>query len=202
MFSAVRRPSRIALLSLFILSCSIFSFSEPNEFGIKINNFGQINKNYYRGAQPSESDMQDLKKMGVTTVIDLQKDGKDDEADWVRKAGMQFFRIPMKSTVPATEEQTEHFLKLVNDPANWPVYVHCAGGRHRTGEMTAIYRITQNSWTADHAYEEMKQYGYYSFPNHGSLKKYVFKYFDNFQSAGKQKDDLSAPSIVSSPSMQ
>jgi len=28
--------------------------------------------------------------------------------------------------------------------------------------MTAIYRITRYSWTADQAYREMKQYDYYS----------------------------------------
>jgi protein tyrosine/serine phosphatase len=57
---------------------------------------------------------------------------------------------------PATEEQTASFLKLVNDAANWPVYVHCKGGRHRTGELTAIYRITNEGWTADQTYQEMK----------------------------------------------
>ena len=39
------------------------------------------------------------------------------------------------------------FLKIVNDPKNQPVYVHCVGGRHRTGVMTAIYRMTVDKWS-------------------------------------------------------
>ena len=58
----------------------------------------------------------------------------------------------------ASEEQTAAFLKLVNDPANWPVYAHCKGGRHRTGQMTALYRITKDGWTAVESYREMKRY--------------------------------------------
>jgi protein tyrosine/serine phosphatase len=96
---------------------------------------------------------------------------------------MQYFNIPLSSTRPATAGQTEDFLKLVNDPQNWPVFVHCAGGRHRTGEMTAIYRITRDSWTADKAYQEMKQYDYYSIGGHGPLKDYVFEYYGKYLAA-------------------
>jgi len=91
-------------------------------------------------------------------------------------------------------------LKLVNDPANWPVYVHCAGGRHRTGAMTAIYRITHDSWDAERAFSEMKKYGYYSFPNHGSLKKYVYNYSRDYQNtARKISVPVTAPDSAPNP---
>jgi protein tyrosine/serine phosphatase len=48
----------------------------------------------------------------------------------------------------------------VDDPANQPVYVHCVGGRHRTGVMTAIYRMIDDKWTPDRAFQEMKSYKY------------------------------------------
>jgi hypothetical protein len=47
--------------------------------------------------------------------------------------------------------------------------------------MTAIYRITHHSWTADQAYQEMKHYKFYSFPFQGSLRDYVYQYYDNFK---------------------
>ena len=53
----------------------------------------------------------------------------------VRTAGMDFYRIPMTTRVPPTGEQIDLFLRLVNDPAAQPVYVHCEGGKHRTGVM-------------------------------------------------------------------
>lgn len=150
---------------------------------VSIDNFGRINQNYYRGAQPSAAEIMELQRLGIKTVIDLQKNGNPREAQWLRDAGMQYFNIPLASTMPATDGQTEQFLKLVNDPGNWPVFVHCAGGRHRTGEMTAIYRITQDSWTAEQAYREMKQYDFYSFGGHGPLKEYVFKYYNRYLTA-------------------
>ena len=83
----------------------------------------------------------------------------------------------------ANEEQTKYFLELVNDQANWPVYVHCKGGRHRTGEMTAIYRISRDGWSADQAYEEMKRYDFEdSFFYPRTLKKYVYSYYKQLTS--------------------
>ncbi len=150
---------------------------------IRIDNFGQINPNYYRGAQPNAAEFMELQRLGIKTVIDLQEDGNSREPAWVRAAGLQYFNIPLSSRRPATDAQTDHFLELVNDPHNWPVFVHCAGGRHRTGEMTAIYRITRDSWSADQAYQEMKQYDFYSIGGHGPLKDYVFAYYGKYLSA-------------------
>jgi protein tyrosine/serine phosphatase len=180
---AFRGPFKLpyaAILSTVILAAH-FSYAQSDNHAIKIRNFGQVNTNYYRGAQPDESDCRALKRMGIRTVIDLQQDKKPEEVSWVQNAGMRYVNIPLSTSRPATAEQTEYFLSLINDPTIWPVYVHCAAGKHRTGEMTAIYRITHDSWTADQAFAEMKQYGFYSFPNHGSLKKYIYQYFQNFR---------------------
>jgi tyrosine-protein phosphatase SIW14 len=168
------------LISFAHPTCSVYAVQEND---IRIKNFGCVNENYYRGSQPKPADFSALKKLGIKTVIDLQENGKEKEAGWVRDAGMLYFKIPLSTSRPATAEQTEYFLKLVSDPDHWPVYVHCAAGKHRTGEMTAIYRMTRDSWTADQAYKEMKKYGFYSFPNHGSLKDYVYKYYRNLTEA-------------------
>lgn len=167
---------------LFIVAGFQTTFLKPaSVLAPGISNFGRINENYYRGGQPDAAGFDALKRLGVKTIIDLQKDRKREEPDWAEKAGLRYFNIPLSSHSPATVEQTRYFLKLVTDPANWPVYVHCAGGRHRTGEMTAVYRITHDLWTADKAYQEMKDYDYYSFGGHGSLKDYVYKYYEAFK---------------------
>jgi tyrosine-protein phosphatase SIW14 len=145
--------------------------------GIQINNFGKINGNYYRGAQPEDRDYRDLAAMGVRTVIDLTRDGRSNERRLVEQAGMKFYRIPMTTSERPSEAAVTQFLKLVNDPASQPVYVHCQGGRHRTGVMTAVYRMTQDGWTADRAYQEMKQYKFEGFPGHPELKRFVYDYY-------------------------
>jgi protein tyrosine/serine phosphatase len=154
-----------------------------------IENFGQVNENYYRGSQPFAEDFDQLKRLGIKTVIDLRKDSERDAPEWARSAGMQYFNIPMKPSRPATQEQTDYFLKLVNDPNNWPVYVHCKGGRHRTGALTAIYRITHDGWTADQAYEEMKKYDFNSgfFGGPTAQKKYVYSFYERHGTAEGQR---------------
>jgi len=193
----VSRPFR-AFLALFLTTAltHVVLARSNDRFDVGVDNFGQINQTYYRGAQPDAEAFRALKRLGIKTVIDLQKDGKKEEAGWVRNAGMQYVNIPLSSTKPATASQTEYFLKLVNDSANWPVYVHCAGGRHRTGEMTAIYRITHDGWSADRAFSEMKQYDYYAFGGHGSLRDYVYRYFDDYGRAGALAKAQTAPAAA------
>jgi len=168
--------------ALFITALGLSIQGKPhNSLGVNIDNFGKISNDYYRGAQPDQNGFAQLKKLGVKTVIDLQDDGKAEEASWVRGAGMQYVRIPLSSTAQAGDQLTARFLSIVNDPNNLPVYVHCTGGRHRTGEMTAIYRITHDGWTADQAFQEMKQYDWYSHFGHGPTKDYVYNYFSRYK---------------------
>ena len=185
---------RYALLAIGILAVAVVwnaSTARMSEVpGVSIANFAQVNDHYYRGSQPTADQFAELKRLGIKTVIDLREDYKKDEETSVRDLGMNFFRIPLKTRVAATEEQTAFFLGLVNDPANWPVYVHCKGGRHRTGAMTGIYRITHDGWTADQVWEEMKKYDFESgiFGGPSAQKKYVFSFYQRrFTTAGAQK---------------
>ena len=143
---------------------------------IRIGNFGKINNNYYRGAQPKGSDYRDLAALGVKTIIDLQKDGPSNEAGLVTGEGMKFVRIRMTTSEAPTDAQIAQFFEIVTNPANQPVFVHCAGGRHRTGTMTALYRMTFDGWNAAQAYTEMKQFRFEGFPDHPVLRNYVYAY--------------------------
>lgn len=144
---------------------------------VRIKNFGRINDAYYRGAQPKGRDYVDLARLGVKTVIDLQGDSDVyNHEQLVRGAGMQFTRIPMTTRVEPTPAQVDQFLKLVNDPAAQPVYVHCKGGRHRTGVMTAVYRMTMDKWSPAQAFSEMKAFDFGWDFLHPEFKRYVFAY--------------------------
>jgi tyrosine-protein phosphatase SIW14 len=121
-------------------------------------------------------DYANLAALGIKTVIDLQRDGDESERQFVESAGMKFYRIPMTTHEPPASETLARFLQLVNDPANQPVYVHCAGGRHRTGVMTAVYRMTHDGWTADRAFTEMKQYKFGADFLHPEFKRFVYGY--------------------------
>jgi protein tyrosine/serine phosphatase len=150
---------------------------------IRIVNFGRVSGTYYRGAQPEGHDYQDLAAAGVKSVINLTSDDADaNEKSMVEGAGMKYFQIPMTTHQPPTAAQLSAFLKIVNDPDRQPVYVHCVGGRHRTGVMTAVYRMADDGWTADRAFAEMKQYKYGAGSLHPEFKEFLHVYHPDIAS--------------------
>ncbi len=149
---------------------------------INIKNFGKMDDRFYRGAQPSEQDYKDLKALGIRTVIDLTDSPKSYERRDVEALGMRYVNIPMSDSEYPKQASIDAFLKLVNDPSTGKFYAHCAGGRHRTGVMGAVYRFNVNHWTLDQAYAEMKNYDFYTRFGHGDLKTFVEDYSKRFQS--------------------
>ena len=144
---------------------------------IRIDNFGRVDSNLYRGAQPQGRDYADLKALGVRTIVNLTSDDADqNEKALTEAAGMRYVQIPMTTHTPPTPAQLSQFLAIVNDPASGPVFVHCVGGRHRTGVMTATYRMTHEAWTAERAFSEMKQYKFGADFLHPEFKDFVYSY--------------------------
>ena len=144
---------------------------------IRIDNFGRVDSNLYRGAQPQGRDYADLKALGVRTIVNLTSDDADqNEKALTEDAGMKYVQIPMTTHTPPTPAQLSQFLAIVNDPASGPVFVHCVGGRHRTGVMTATYRMTHEAWTAERAFSEMKQYKFGADFLHPEFKDFVMAF--------------------------
>jgi len=177
-----RRIRNSAGVFLVALSLAIPVAASPDgratgTSAIRIDNFGRVDASLYRGAQPEGQDYADLKALGVKTIINLTSDdAREDEKSMTEAAGMSYFQIPMTTHTAPTAAQLSEFLRIVNDPVNQPVYVHCVGGRHRTGVMTATYRMTHEGWTADQAFKEMKQYKFGADVLHPEFKDFVYHY--------------------------
>lgn len=146
--------------------------------------FQEVRKGiFYRVAQPSELGFRYLiDYLGIKTVVSVQlydfrlhrglvswgvPDGCR-ESEYVEKLGARPVQWPMgveKSWPWLTPWQFEEFFRLMDDPDNWPVAVHCQGGRHRTGTMAALYRLEYDRWPVDRALREM-----YSFKFGGAIR--------------------------------
>jgi protein tyrosine/serine phosphatase len=181
----VRRfsPTVIAALML-VFALSALSFAKPNTSSfpnIKISNFGQMDENFYRGARPKSEDFKDLAALGIKTVIDLTDNSREREQPAVEAAGMRYINIPIVDKAYPSMEQANEFLRVANDPTTGKFYVHCAGGRHRTGVMGAIYRFNHDHWNYDQAYAEMKQFDFYTSNGHGKQLDFVQDYWQEFQ---------------------
>jgi protein tyrosine phosphatase (PTP) superfamily phosphohydrolase (DUF442 family) len=171
-----------SLLMVFSFASFTSAQTAPSSFpNVKIGNFGQMDERFYRGAQPKEEDYKVLAAMGIKTVIDLQDDPKAYEKPIVESLGMKYVNIPMVSKKYPTEDAVQTFLKVVNDPTTGKFYVHCAGGRHRTGSMGAVYRYQFYHWNFEQVYAEMKKYDFYTSWGHGAFKEFVQDYYQHMQ---------------------
>lgn len=178
-------PALLALPTL-ILALSVVSFAQETgktSADVKIKNFGQMDERFYRGARPKESDLKALASMGIKTVIDLTDNSREYEQPAVEAAGLRYVNIPMLDKSSPSMDQINEFLKVVNDPETGKFFVHCAGGRHRTGVVGAVYRFNHHGWNLDQAMEEMERYDFNSGFGHGKQKTFVKEYFQQYQTA-------------------
>jgi protein tyrosine phosphatase (PTP) superfamily phosphohydrolase (DUF442 family) len=127
------------------------------------------------------------------TVVNLQEDYPDPdvalgyftlgtvkESDLCRKLGVDFRFIP-PDTLPRALVPPRHplaidrFLEIMDNPASYPVLIHCRAGLHRTGCMAAVYRMEYQGWSADEAIRELKKNGFGEWPC-SSANDYIAQY--------------------------
>lgn len=131
-----------------------------------IPNSGKINDSLYRGAQPQITALEELRKLGITTIVDLRSEDhstREREKAEAERLGMHFLNIPVGGFSAPTNDQVVRFLSLFSDNAHEKVFVHCHYGEDRTGVFIAAYRITFEKWPLEQAVNEMHAFGFNSF---------------------------------------
>ena len=173
----------LALFAVFPLALTAQDISpttiSPLPHGEKLKlaglpNAGKINDSLFRGAQPQAEGFEQLKKLGITTIVDLR--GEDpDKIKWERQqaesAGMHFVNIPVSGWSPPTNDQVAEFLSLFKNK-NEKIFVHCRFGDDRTGVFVATYRMTHDHWPPQQAIKEMYFFGFNGFW-HPAMKSYI-----------------------------
>lgn len=57
-----------------------------------------------------------------------------------------------------TPWQFEEFFNVCDDRQRWPILLHCVGGRHRTGVLSALFRLEYDRWEVAPTLEEMYRF--------------------------------------------
>jgi protein tyrosine/serine phosphatase len=122
-----------------------------------VPNLHKVSDSLYRSAQPTAQGMQNLKQMGIETVVSLRSFHSD--RDEIGNTGLGYEHIYMKAWHPEREDVVR-FLQIVTNPKRTPVLVHCLHGADRTGTMCALYRIAVQGWTKEEAIREMTEGGF------------------------------------------
>ncbi|MGB7435563.1 MAG: tyrosine-protein phosphatase [Candidatus Acidiferrum sp.] len=129
-----------------------------------VPNAGEISDSLFRGAQPHLANLDELKKLGITTIIDLRSEGPSARADERARAqslGFHFISIPVGGFSTPTSAQLAEFFSLVRETPVQKIFVHCQFGEDRTGVFVAAYRIAFEHWTSDQALSEMFYFGFH-----------------------------------------
>ena len=131
-----------------------------------VPNAGKINDRLYRGAQPRDPGLRQLKKLGITTIVNLRAEDQE-KSNWEEKIakslGIHFIHIPVGDWAPPTNEQVAQFLSIFRDSPQEKVFVHCHYGDDRTGVFVAAYRMAIEKLPRDQALKEMYFFGFNGF---------------------------------------
>ena len=131
-----------------------------------IRNFLQVTPEFCTGGQPRVEHYAMLKSKGVKAVLNLRQPSEhraDEEKTLVESSGMKYFNIPVVYASPA-DSQVDEFLKITDDPANRPMFVHCTAAI-RVGGFWLIRRVVRDGMTWDAALEEARKVGLVNAPH-------------------------------------
>ena len=151
-----------AALVALSLSGSLFAQTVTKPTVAGVTNFAKLESTIACAGATNASAVPDLKKLGYKTIINLRQASEpgadvDAEAAAARAAGVKYVHLPVNgaSPDPATVDQ---FIAAVGEPANQPVFVHCASG-NRAAAFWMIKRLVVDGWDADRASTEATALG-------------------------------------------
>ncbi|HKG20675.1 MAG TPA: tyrosine-protein phosphatase [Blastocatellia bacterium] len=143
--------------------------------------FYRLNESYTRGAAPSGEGVKTLQRLGIKTLVDLRSnhDHTEEIKAEAEVLGLSYHRVPLSVWYGPSDSEAKEFLSIVADRSRGPFYVFCSDGMHRTGEMSAIYRIDREQWKIGRALKEMDEIGFKSY--YYALRNYVWTYARKFR---------------------
>jgi uncharacterized protein (TIGR01244 family) len=152
-----------------------------------IRNFMRVTTDFCTGGQPRPEHLAQLKAEGVRAVLNLRTPGEHraaEEQEAAEKASLKYFNIPVEYQHP-NPEQVDEFLKITDDPANRPMFIHCTAAI-RVGAFWMIRRVLRDGFTQEAALEEARKVGLVPTPH---LEEFARSYIE----AHKIKAPAKAP---------
>lgn len=150
------RSHSLAALAIVLFALPMFAQQDLPP----IRNFLRINDQFCTGGQPRLEHLEQLKNDGVKAIINLRPSGEHRAAEEEAKAkelGLRYINIPVVFSDPKDEQATE-FLKVTDDAANRPAFIHCASAI-RVGAFWMIRRVPRDGWSIEKAEAEAKKVG-------------------------------------------
>lgn len=155
----------------------------------------------YRSGQLNAAGLRTVvHEQGIRTIITLrdaevpgQTPPDAAEEAWCRAQGLRYVRITPRpwsrdeaGTIPAAQNVQE-FLRVLDEPANYPVLVHCFAGIHRTGAHCAVFRMEYDRWPCARALAEMQRIGYANLNSEPDVRMFLQNYHPRWRPADSEE---------------
>jgi tyrosine-protein phosphatase SIW14 len=156
----------------------------------------------YRSGQMTAAGFREtIERYDIKTVVNLQHEqpdpllpenwlgkGKVHESELCQQLGVRYVLLkpdilPPNNTVDKEPPVVREWLDLLKDE-NYPILLHCKAGLHRTGRLTAIYRMEQHGWSAGEALRELRANGY-GFVASSENDDFVVQFIQNYKPRNK-----------------
>lgn len=125
-------------------------------------NFAPVINQIYRSSFPQPQNFSFLKKLGLKSVLCLiPEEYPESHCLFFKKEGIQLFQLGMSGNkepfVEISSELISEAIKIVIDPANHPILIHCNRGKHRTGCLVGVLRRLQG-WSLTIIFDEYRKF--------------------------------------------
>ena len=124
-----------------------------------IYNFLRCSERLATGGQPSEAELAYVAAAGYEVVVNLALSDSDyalaNEAECVRRAGMQYVHIPVVWEQPRAEDLAR-FARAMDGLKTRRVFLHCAANM-RVSSFLLLYRVLREGWSYADARLELEK---------------------------------------------
>jgi protein tyrosine/serine phosphatase len=153
---------------------------------------------YRSGQMTADGFRETIERFHIKTVVNLQHEepdpllpdhwlgkGKIHESELCEQLGVNYKLLkpdvlPPGNTVDMEPPAVKEWLALLDDEKNYPILLHCKAGLHRTGRLTAIYRMEYHRWTPGEALRELRANGY-GYTMSSEADDYIIQFVQNYK---------------------
>ena len=156
---------------------------------------------FYRSGQMNAAGFRDaIERFKIKTVLNLQhENGFQDphlparwlgapviyESELCRQLTVRYVLmtpdiLPTPNDLTKEPPAVTEFLKLLDDESAYPILIHCKAGLHRTGRLTAIYRMDKEGWDVGDALRELRANGY-GYTAASESDDFIIQFVQNFK---------------------
>jgi tyrosine-protein phosphatase SIW14 len=130
----------------------------------RIPNFGRVESDLFRGGRLGPSEVDELARLGVKTVLKLNRRDLESERTLCEAKKIRLISVPLSPFEigdgdPEKVRALCRAIQVLRDPTVRPLYVHCTRGIDRTGAVIGIYRRLVSGWDLERVRDEMRAFG-------------------------------------------